>query len=124
MYWSTASEHNNEKFDIYRSTSGYDWCVIGTIPGAINSTIELDYTYIDKDLPYIEFYYYKLNQVDLDGANEFSDIIAIHLATRNYQCSNLGYYDLQGRLIDIDKAPPGIYLRVCDEGAKRYIKFY
>lgn len=124
LYWSTASEHNNEKFDIYRSTSGYDWCVIGSIPGAINSTIELDYTYIDKDLPYIEFYYYKLNQVDLDGANEFSDIIAIHLATRSYQCSNLGYYDLQGRLIDIDKVPPGIYLRVCDEGTKRYIKFY
>jgi hypothetical protein len=124
LYWSTATEHNNERFEIWRSRSGYDWTLIGTVPGAINSTIKLDYTYTDKDLPYLEFYYYKLNQVDLDGANEFSDAIAIHFNVSKGICTNPIYYDIGGRPVDIDKVPVGVYLRVCEEGVKRFIKFY
>jgi hypothetical protein len=124
LSWSTATEHNNERFEIWRSRSGYDWTLVGTVPGAINSTIELDYTYIDKDLPYLEFYYYKLNQVDLDGANEFSDAIAIHFNIPKTVCTNPVYYDIGGRPVDIDKVPVGVYLRVCEEGVKRFIKFY
>jgi len=124
LSWSTATEHNNERFEIWRSRSGYDWTLAGTVPGAINSTIKLDYTYIDKDLPYLEFYYYKLNQVDLDGANEFSDAIAIHFNIPKTVCTNPVYYDIGGRPVDIDKVPVGVYLRVCEEGVKRFIKFY
>ena len=124
LSWSTATEHNNERFEIWRSRSGYDWTLAGTVPGAINSTIKLDYTYIDKDLPYLEFYYYKLNQVDLDGANEFSNAIAIHFDIPKTVCTNPVYYDIGGRPVDIDKVPVGVYLRVCEEGVKRFIKFY
>jgi hypothetical protein len=124
LSWSTATEHNNERFEIWRSRSGYDWTLAGTVPGAINSTIKLDYTYIDKDLPYLEFYYYKLNQVDLDGANEFSDAIAIHFDIPKTVCTNPVYYDIGGRPVDIDKVPVGVYLRVCEEGVRRFIKFY
>ena len=124
LSWSTATEHNNERFEIWRSRSGYDWTLVGTVPGAINSTIKLDYTYIDKDLPYLEFYYYKLNQVDLDGANEFSDVIAIHFNIPKTVCTNPVYYDIGGRPVDIDKVPVGVYLRVCEEGVRRFVKFY
>lgn len=124
LYWSTASEHNNEKFEIWRSKFGYDWEIAGTVPGAINSTVKLDYTFIDKDLPFLEYYYYKLNQVDFDGANEFSDIIAIHFDAPKNICTNAKYFDIAGRPVDIDFVPPGVYLRKCEEGTKRFIKFY
>ncbi|CAN0119488.1 unnamed protein product, partial [Chrysoparadoxa australica] len=37
LHWSTASEINNEWFEIQRSQDGQNWTVLNTIPGAGNS---------------------------------------------------------------------------------------
>ncbi|ANQ48034.1 T9SS type A sorting domain-containing protein [Flammeovirga sp. MY04] len=69
LNWATATEINNEKFDIYRSTDKIKWEKIGTVASqAGNSNYRIDYKFIDSD-PSTKNYY-KLVQVDYDGSSE------------------------------------------------------
>lgn len=66
LNWKTASEQNNSKFIIERSSDAVNWKYLTEVSGAINSSIALTYSSIDENpLPGIN--YYRLLQVDLDG---------------------------------------------------------
>lgn len=76
IYWLTASEHNNDYFDIYRSIDGVYFNNIFTVKGAGNSTHSIYYEVIDRNFePVIN--YYVLRQTDFDGRWKESDIISI-----------------------------------------------
>lgn len=78
LEWSTASELNNDKFEIERSVgNASDFRVIGTIEGAVNSSQELFYSYIDEDVEQGEVYFYRIKQIDLDGKNSFSRLLSV-----------------------------------------------
>jgi hypothetical protein len=73
LQWETASEQNNEMFFVERSIDGEIFNVIGAIDGAGDSNQPLAYEFYDtKPLPKA---YYRLKQVDFDGAFEYSNII-------------------------------------------------
>jgi hypothetical protein len=76
LSWSTATEISNDFFSLERSEDGRVFNEIGVISGAGNSTEPLDYTYFDKE-PAIGFNYYRLRQVDYDGAFEYSPIRSV-----------------------------------------------
>ncbi len=76
LSWSTASEINNDYFEIQRSTQGIAWEVIARVQGAGFSNIILDYDYLDKEKPNTTTYY-RLRQIDYDGSSKLSDIIQI-----------------------------------------------
>ncbi|MEM9389579.1 MAG: T9SS type A sorting domain-containing protein [Bacteroidota bacterium] len=69
LNWATASETNNEKFIISKSSDGKEFSVIKTVDGAGNSRQEKKYQVIDPQ-PYSGISYYKLTQVDYDGKSE------------------------------------------------------
>lgn len=71
--WQTASEINNDYFTLERSANGIHWSVLTTIQGAGNSSILLDYKFVDMD-PFISYTYYRLKQTDFDGKFEYSDV--------------------------------------------------
>jgi hypothetical protein len=76
LYWVTASENNNDYFNIYRSVDGVYFKNIFTVKGAGNSTHNLYYEVIDRDFdPTIN--YYVLRQTDYDGRWKESDIISV-----------------------------------------------
>lgn len=76
LYWSTATEMNNDYFTIEKSYDGYSFHIIDYLEGAGHSTHELYYEYHDYHLqPFI--IYYRLKQTDYDGKYEYSDIISI-----------------------------------------------
>lgn len=77
LSWKTASETNNEVFNIYRSADGVQWHIIGSVAGAGNSNQMLFYTEIDEHPLMNELVYYKLEQIDYNGDNSFSSIIAV-----------------------------------------------
>jgi hypothetical protein len=66
LEWLTASETNNDFFEIRRSTDLTDWDVIGTVKGAGNSSSPLMYSFIDNR-PGTGYIYYQLVQYDYDG---------------------------------------------------------
>lgn len=76
LHWSTASEQNNDRFEIQRSEEGEDFTTIGKRKGAGNSNEVIKYQYTDTDAPEGTVYY-RLKQVDYNGACEYSDIVAV-----------------------------------------------
>jgi hypothetical protein len=72
--WTTASEINNEGFEIQRSSDNRSWEGIAFVKGAGNSNSLLNYSYIDKGL-FPQRYYYRLKQVDIDKKYKFSTIV-------------------------------------------------
>jgi hypothetical protein len=76
LYWVTATENNNDYFNIYRSADGVYFNNIFTIKGAGNSTHNLYYEVIDRSFdPVIN--YYVLRQTDFDGKWKESEIISV-----------------------------------------------
>ncbi|MBI2968071.1 MAG: hypothetical protein HYY40_09700 [Bacteroidetes bacterium] len=88
LYWTTASETNNDYFTVERaapsqhppSGEGMNWTVIGTVEGAGNSSATLNYEFVDAELPLstaTATFYYRLKQTDYDGRYTYSNIIAL-----------------------------------------------
>ena len=76
LRWSTATERNNSHFDVQRGTGSGAFETIATVAGRGNSAGPQHYSALDtKPLPGLA--YYRLRQVDLDGATSFSPIAAV-----------------------------------------------
>ncbi len=82
--WSTASETNNEKFEIYRSNDGKEFHLFKTVPAVGNSTAIQNYNLTD-DKPLQGTNYYKLVQVDFDGKSEELKIVSVKTSVINQQ---------------------------------------
>jgi hypothetical protein len=76
LSWSTASERNNNYFNIEKTKDGKDWSSIMTENGAGNSSTQLYYSFSDNNVEKI-INYYRLKQTDYDGNFKYSDIISI-----------------------------------------------
>jgi hypothetical protein len=69
LSWNTLSERGNDKFILERSCDGVNFELAQIIQGAGNSNSLLRYEYIDPT-PCTAITYYRLSQVDLDGASK------------------------------------------------------
>lgn len=76
LLWSTASELNNNYFELERSTDGIAFEVIGKIQGNGTVTEIMNYSYLDKK-PYFGVSYYRLVQIDYDGNYKMYNPIAL-----------------------------------------------
>jgi hypothetical protein len=83
--WSTASEINNDYFNIEKSLDGKNFEVIGSIDGAGTSNIQHDYSFIDEN-PVKCTAYYRLKQTDYDGKYEYSYIVAVLYVNKDTEC--------------------------------------
>ena len=82
LNWSTATEINNEGFAVERSTDGVNFIKIGYISGNGNSNMTNHYSYQDSNVSE-GIYYYRLKQIDYDGASEYSPIRNASITGRN-----------------------------------------
>lgn len=79
--WATASEINSDYF-IVEAATGYDnegmliFNRIGKVKAAGNSTSTINYSLLD-DTNHSGIVYYRLKQVDFDGIETFSSIVAV-----------------------------------------------
>jgi hypothetical protein len=76
LTWSTASENNNDYFNIEKSSDDEIWEIIDKQKGAGNSSTQLYYSFSDNNVEKI-INYYRLKQTDYDGNFKYSDIISI-----------------------------------------------
>lgn len=72
--WATATEVNNEGFELQRSIDGISFETIAWINGNGNSNNIIQYSYDDKEVT-TNVYYYRLKQIDFNGDFELSDIV-------------------------------------------------
>jgi hypothetical protein len=88
LYWTTASEYNNQYFDLQRSADGANsFETIARVASQGNSNNNQYYQYIDNN-PLSATNYYRLRQVGNDGSSGNSRVIAISAAT-NTQADKL-----------------------------------
>lgn len=76
LMWSTASERNNDRFEIERSADGITFTMIGSVQGVGNSDHLTSYMFTDTD-PLEGVSYYRLRQVDNDGADSRSNTVSV-----------------------------------------------
>jgi hypothetical protein len=82
LYWSTASEHNNNYFEVEHSLDGIHFTSIGKVFGVGNSSRVNTYELYDTQ-PSQGINYYRLVQYDFDGTRSISQIIAISTSGNN-----------------------------------------
>ena len=82
LKWQTASETNNEGFEIEHGTDGRNWDYIGFIDGHGNATETHDYTFLHKG-PSHGMNYYRLRQIDSDGQSDYSEIRSVAFENLN-----------------------------------------
>jgi hypothetical protein len=144
LSWSTASEQNNDGFELLKSTDGINFSKIALIKGNGNSTSTRQYSFVDAS-PAKGTNYYKLVQVDFDGAktelgikavnfgftensqisvypNPAANVLNIEFEANNY--NNLTILDLAGKVIikkEIAKIDTKISLKIEEFPASSYL---
>ncbi|MFD2515079.1 T9SS type A sorting domain-containing protein [Pontibacter locisalis] len=78
LQWVTASEINNDRFEIERSKNGRNFEKIGTVKGNGNSAQMLRYNFTDANGG-SGTVYYRLRQVDYNGEFSYSKVISFSL---------------------------------------------
>ena len=120
LTWQTATEVNNDYFELQRSIDGINFSTIANIDGAGNSSSILDYDYTDVGVSGT-ILYYRLLQYDFDGTISASKIISVRLdktgsapilimpnpfsnsftLTKMYaEVATVSVYDVLGRLLE------------------------
>lgn len=139
LHWQTATEQNNNGFEIQRSINGRNFSSIGFVNGAGNSSAITHYSFTDIT-PYKGINYYRLKQIDMDGNSKLSEVRRLNFdeaisisvypnpvaSVLNIQLSDkatrVSITDMQGRmiwqqaagnslsfLVPVEKLPAGTY---------------
>lgn len=98
LRWSTATEQNNDYFVLERSADGMYFNPIATIDGAGNSSQLLHYVQIDA-FPKQGENYYRLKQVDFNGAISYSTIVLVYYTPNTVYVDNLHPNPTSGAII-------------------------
>jgi hypothetical protein len=87
LNWQTASELNNDRFEVYRSVDGEDFDLVQVVAGAGTSSNINTYSIIDKAGHINKTLFYKLVQIDFDGASETFKVLSVRLSNLEDQVS-------------------------------------
>jgi len=81
LNWNTASEDNNDRFEIERSFDGVYFEYIGEVAGSGTVSVPVAYTFKDIEVENLGEYelYYRLKQVDTDGTSDYSNVEFIYI---------------------------------------------
>jgi hypothetical protein len=78
LNWATASEINNQGFEVERGVNG-QFTKIGFVAGNGTTTEAKQYSYTDRNVSN-GTYSYRLKQVDFDGTFEYSPVVEVDVA--------------------------------------------
>ncbi len=128
LYWSTASEHNNDYFSIDISTNAIDFTPIANVYSYGNSNTTSSYEYVDAY--HKGKNYYRITQHDKDGTKKSFPIIVsegceqpqlvelrnnnskdpiVYISTKYFDSYSICIFDYTGKLIlkELVRVEPG-----------------
>lgn len=94
LEWTTASEYNNDRFEIEHSVDGSKFSLIGTVKGKLKSTEITEYSFTHENAK-AGINYYRLKQIDVDGTSTYSDLVATSLKSKEIKFNNHIFRDGQ-----------------------------
>jgi len=116
LIWSTASEHNSDYFQIERSVDGETWKTVGVKSASGNSTIKINYNYLDSFDEFV-IYYYILKQVDYDGQYKIYGPISLD-NTKSFK-KVVKYVNVLGQ--EVNFYTKGVLFEVYEDGSMNKI---
>ncbi|MEI6595497.1 MAG: T9SS type A sorting domain-containing protein, partial [Bacteroidota bacterium] len=75
--WTTASEINNDHFEIEYSKNAVDFEKVGQVKGAGNSTKVINYNFVHTGVLFNEDLYYRIKQVGTNGDFQYTNIMTV-----------------------------------------------
>ncbi len=101
--WTTASELNNDYFEVQHSNNGRTFNTLDIINGAGVSSENIRYQFKHLDVQ-SRLNYYRLKQVDFSGESEYSEIITIENNCRRFSFSDVNIYPnpVQGNIVNLE----------------------
>lgn len=152
LTWETATETNNQGFEIQRSRDGFEWQTLSWQEGSGTSNALSTYAYTDYNT-YRGINYYRLLQLDFNGASAYSPAVSITTTAVNTidvypnpasdflivsgldgrTMDEVAIHDLNGKevlrltdtnnMIDVSNLQPGMYVAVIIAGFdEKFIK--
>jgi hypothetical protein len=125
LSWRTESEINNDWFVVEKSTNATDFVPIGAVAGLGTSYVPHEYAFVDDEYS-AGVVYYRLRQIDFDGAYEHSPVRSVRVTEsdalcdvptdRNDPAQEYVVHDMFGRVVvsarGIERAslPRGMYV--------------
>jgi hypothetical protein len=100
LSWQTESEINNNYFVVEKSTDAIHFIPLTYINGKGNSNSVTNYQYQDL-INDIQIIYYRLRQVDFDGVNSVSQIVAISNCKKRTENTS-AYWNWQSQALEVD----------------------
>jgi len=82
LNWTTATELNNQGFEVQRKFGANNFVTIGSVKGHGTTTSPNQYSFVDKLLDAGK-YFYRLKQLDFNGTFEFSKTIEVDVRLVN-----------------------------------------
>lgn len=101
LQWQTASELNNEKFEIEMSQNGRSFSKIGEVKGYGTTQTQVDYDFQIEEPP-VGISYYRLKQVDFDGQFEYSDIVSAQFENKGATIGTIYPNPSRSGLVSLD----------------------
>jgi hypothetical protein len=116
LAWKTAVEHQNKGFEVQVANNSRDgFRTLKFIPSLVpNSAWGQSYAFVDQQSGATGIRYYRLRQVDLDGQQTYSPVVAVHLAQttpRVLAYPNPSTQQLHVRIAGLPPAPARLVLR-------------
>ncbi|MCS7054299.1 MAG: T9SS type A sorting domain-containing protein [Ignavibacterium sp.] len=81
LNWATATEKNNEGFEIQRN-NGNGFVTIGFVKGNGTTTQPQNYSFVDKNVR-PGTYSYRLKQIDFGGTSDYSKVVSVEVLNPN-----------------------------------------
>ncbi|OUJ73376.1 T9SS type A sorting domain-containing protein [Hymenobacter crusticola] len=83
LNWATASEKDNDHFEVERSTDGVSFSKVGQVQGKGTTSTASAYAHRDLRVARLgaRVIYYRLRQVDTDGDSKYSKVETVQFAT-------------------------------------------
>ena len=92
LNWVTASEQNNDRFEVERSWDGKNFEKIGYRTGHGSTPISQTYNFSDVEVskyPQANVAYYRLKQIDFDGQFTYTQIVPVTLFRENKEVTSI-----------------------------------
>ena len=111
LKWTTASETDNDHFDVERSLDGTNFTKIGVVAGQGTKLTPTNYTLTDAGVAAkaIGLVYYRLRQVDLNGTATYSPVRSISFTAGEPSISLYPNPTANGTDLDLTQLPSGTY---------------
>ncbi|MDO7874427.1 hypothetical protein Q5H93_06755 [Hymenobacter sp. ASUV-10] len=112
LAWTTASEKNNDHFDVERSLDGRTFAKIGEVKGQGSKATPTNYALTDANIgaKVSGTVYYRLKQVDVDGATSYSPVRTIAFTKPTTPVLSLYPNPAVGETtLDLSQVPGGRY---------------